>query len=163
MTEGLERQIIDLVAIDRIYVPMSSFDGKLKSKRPKVGYSISEDEVFKEAGLNFQGERAYARVEKKNKLKARDVNAGMAEFAEKFPDYGAKLDKMITRQRKKRETHLYFGMNEGRRLTQEDYMNVMQDLGLSSERSEQLYPVVMEISRNLTRKRDEDRSVLIGK
>jgi hypothetical protein len=39
----------------------------------------------------------------------------------------------------------------------------MQDLGFSQAISERLYPELMDISRKLSRKRDEiERSILIG-
>jgi len=55
MTNELERQVIELVATDRLYVPSSSFDGKLERSRPKLAHAL---------GLNnrgFQGERTYVR------------------------------------------------------------------------------------------------------
>jgi len=160
MTQELERQIIDLVAVDRIYVPMSSFDGKLERKRPKMAKALVAEDGF---GKKFEGERAYARVKSEDKLKARGLRDGVDKFAEEYPKYGRILNGMIEEERTKRETHLYFGMLPEKRLTQDDYMAVMQDIGLSQAKAEQFYPVVMEISRNLTRKRgSEERSVLIG-
>ena len=98
-----------------------------------------------------------------DRQKAKGMREGIAEFSAEYPKYGRILNGMIEQQRTKRETHMYFGMHEGKRLTQDDYMAVMQDLGLSEQKSEQFYPVVMEISRNLTRKRAEkERSVMIG-
>jgi hypothetical protein len=160
MEEQLERQIIDLVAVDRIYVPLSSFDGKLKRRRPKLAEALNAAEEF---DGSFKGERAYARVESEDKQVARGMRDGVEEFSKKFPKYGKILNGIIEEERTKRETHLYFGMNPGKRLAQDDYMAVMQDIGLSEAKAEQFYPVVMEISRNLTRKRDgEERSVMIG-
>lgn len=163
MAENLERQIIELVATDRIYVPMSSFDGKLKRNRPKLANLVYDNEDFHDEGLDFQGDRAYARFESVDKEKARGMREGVEQFSKQFPKYGEILEGIIKEKRSENEQHLYFGMNEGKRLTQSDYMNVMTDLGLSYERAEQFYPVVMDISRNLSRKRSEDRSVLIGK
>ena len=160
MTEDIERRVIDLVATDRIYVPLSSFDGKLKRSRPKQGKAIDSQEDF---NGSYQGERTYARVVEEDHQKARGLREGVDKFSEEHPKYGRILNGMIEEQRTKREKHLYFGMQKDRRLTQDDYMKVMQDLGLSQAKSEQFYPVVMEISRNLTRKRNGDeRSVLIG-
>ena len=67
-------------------------------------------------------------------------------------------DKRIT----KKETYLYFGMHDGRRLTSEDYMGVMRGLGFSECRAEGLYQELMEVSRNLSKQRGEERSILIG-
>jgi len=58
---------------------------------------------------------------------------------------------------------MYFGMHEGRRLTAEDYMGVMRDLGFSDGVAANLYPELMDISYKMARKRDEtERRILIG-
>ena len=36
MTEQIERQIIELIATDRIDIPVSSMSGKLKRKKPSL-------------------------------------------------------------------------------------------------------------------------------
>jgi len=155
--ENLERQIIELVAIDRLYIPSSSFDGKLKRRRKKVAESIETSKK------GFEGERTYARIEEEDKKKAKDMRAGIEEFCKDFPKYGRILNAMIEKERVKRERHLYFGMLEGRRLATEDYMYVLKDMGLSPAIAEEYYDVAMEISRNLVKKREEkERSVLIG-
>jgi len=160
MAEDLERQVIGLVAADRLYIPTSSFDGKLERVRPKMGKVIAAYEGFRK---KFDGTRAYARVVDENKQKARGLRAGVDKFTEEFPQYGAILNGMIEEKRVKSEKHLYFGMQEGRRLTQDDYIGVLTDMGLSPQKAADYYPIAMEISRNLTRKRDEtERSVLIG-
>jgi len=88
---------------------------------------------------------------------------GIREFGERYPKYGRILDGVIEEQRTHREKHLYFGMHEGRRITADDYRGVMTNLGFSPEMSERLYPELMDISRNLARKRQEkERRILIG-
>jgi|TARA_B100001971_G_C18152139_1_gene516428 hypothetical protein len=159
MTNNLERQIINLVATDRLYKPSSSFDGKLERSRPKIGRSIYESL----SRNKFQGERAYVRVEKDNERKAKDIRAGIQEFAEEFPQYGTILNGMIEKQRVKKETHLYFGMQDGRRLTNDDYLSVLEDMGLGPVTAQKYSDVALDISRNLSKKREEtERSVLIG-
>ena len=41
-------------------------------------------------------------------------------------------------------------------------MGVMKSLGFTEAISRDLYPELMEVSRKLSRKRDEERSVMIG-
>ena len=43
INKELEDQIIDLVAVDRIFVPISSLDAKLKKMRPKLAKAIHLD------------------------------------------------------------------------------------------------------------------------
>ncbi len=157
MTNDLEREILNLVATDRLYIPSSSFDGKLKRRREKVAEEI---ELPKNP---FQGERVYARVKEEDKDKARGMREGIEKFAQEFPKYGKILEGYIQEERVVREKHLYFGVAEGKRLTNDDYMAVLKDMGLGPAIAERYCEVALDISRNLTRKRnDEERSVLIG-
>ena len=95
-------------------------------------------------------------------MKARGTKDGIDLFCQNYPRQGAILRGYIEEQRALRESHLYFGVNEGCRLTADDYMNVMSSLGLSEKVSSDLYPELMQVSRNLSKKREEERSVLIG-
>lgn len=159
MSQELERAVIGLVATDRLYRPSSSFDGKLERRRPKIAKAIIG---CKEFDGSFQGDRAYARFEADNKQVARGMRDGITKFTQEFPQYGAILNGMIEEKRAKSEKHLYFGMQDGRRLAHEDYMSVLTDMGLSEQRAEQYYEVAIEISRTLQKKSgDIERSVLV--
>ncbi|HRZ85201.1 MAG TPA: hypothetical protein P5277_00290 [Candidatus Paceibacterota bacterium] len=154
--ENVERQIIGLIAADRIDIPISSMSGKLKRMKPK----LAEEIAF--PGSNYQGERVYARIEEEDKMKARTTREAINEFKEAYPTHGKVLEGLIAEKRLQKETHLYFGVNEGCRLTSDDYMGVMTDLGFTPAVAASLYPELMDISRKLSRKRSEERSILIG-
>ena len=159
MVQPLERQIIELVATDRIDIPISSMSGKLKRRKPKLARDID----LSDYNGSFSGDRTYARIEEQDIEKARGMREGVEEFSKRFPKYGAILEGMIKEKRDKRETHLYFGMHEGARLTTGDYMGVMRNLGFSEAAAEGLYGELMEVSRNLAKKRGEtERRILIG-
>jgi|APSaa5957512622_1039677.scaffolds.fasta_scaffold67846_2 hypothetical protein len=164
MSQELEREVISLVATDRLYVPSSSFDGKLERSRPKIGKAIAGIEEFQEVYEgDFQGERTYATVTTVNKQKARDMRTGIEEFSQEFPQYGTILNGFIEKQRVKKEQHLQFGMQDGKRLTKEDYVEVLTNMGLGPVTAEKYCDVALDISRTMNRKRGyEDRSVLIG-
>jgi|SRR3989344_3283086 len=153
----LERKVLELIAMDRIEMPISSLSGKLKRQKPKFA---------KEIDLNgkavYDGERCYARIKKEDLEKARGIREGVEEFSKKFPNYGKILNGLIEEKRKEKETHLYFGMYENCRLTEADYIGVMQNLGFTETGARNLYPELMQVSRNLSRKRDEERRILIG-
>ena len=157
MSETTERQIIELIATDRIDIPISSMSGKLKRQTPKLAEAIDLG-----GRSRYNGERVYARVESEDREKARGMRDGVEEFGRKFQHYGKILKGIIEEKRVESETHLYFGIQEGRRLTADDYIGVMQNLGFTESTARSLYPELMEISRNLSRKRDEERSILIG-
>jgi hypothetical protein len=158
MEEELERRIIRLIATDRIEVPISSMSGKLKRKKPKLGQEI---ELPKS---KYVGERVYARITEEDEMKARTMKEAVAEFCGKYPTHGKILQGIVAEKRLKKETHLYFGVNEGCRLTEADYMGVLKDLGFGEVTSRGLYNELIEVSRNLSKKRGSpERSVLIGK
>ena len=156
--EGLERHVIALVAADRMDIPVSSMSGKLKRMKPKLAPQITLPNEAKP----YNGERVYARIETENEQKARGMREGIEIFCEKHPQYGKILQGLIEEERVVRETHLYFGMNEGKRLTADDYLTVMADLGFGEASARSLYHELIEVSRNISKKRDEERSIMLG-
>ncbi len=156
MTET-ESALIRLIATDRLHIPISSISGKLKRAKPKLVEAVDFP------GKTFEGDRAYARIENSNTMKAKGMRAGVEAFSEAHPKYGAILQEMIAEEREVRKSTLYFGMYEGTRLSSNDYMGVMTNLGFTPERAEMLYGELMKVSRNMTRKRDEvERDILIN-
>src|SRR3989344_3045296 len=98
--EILERRVIEIIATDRIEIPISSLSGKLKRNKPKIAAQV--DLTAYEG--NFVGERVYARTESEDKDKARSMKEAVAEFAEEFPKYGEILAGKIAEKRVKKET-----------------------------------------------------------
>ena len=154
--EQFERQVIELVATDRAYIPVSSLDGKLK--RMRVGLA----QKLKVPNGKYVGERVFARVDDDDCMKARGVKEGIEEFARQYPKHAAILTGLIEEERMNRETHLYFGVNAGCRLTADDYLGVMANLGFTEAQARTLYNPLIETSRAIAKKRDEVRSVMIG-
>jgi hypothetical protein len=154
----VERGLIELVATDRIEIPISSMSGKLKKQKPHIAQQVADS--F--SGNRYSGERVYARVTTEDKMKARGMREGVEMFAEQFPEHGAILNGMIEYQRAVKESHLYFGMKDGCRITSDDYMGVMSNLGFSPGMAQELYPALMDVSRKLSRQRVEERSIMIG-
>ena len=79
----IERQIIQLVAADRLHIPVSSMEGKLKRMKPKLAAAIDLDPHEGE----YQGDRVYARVEAEDRLKARGMKEGVDRFCQEHPKY----------------------------------------------------------------------------
>lgn len=156
---NLERQIIELIATDRIHMPISSMEGKLKRQKPKLAKEIDLSEYKNK----FVGERVYARIETDDSTqKARSMSEAVNKFAEKYSRHGKILKGMIEETRQAKESNIYFGVNSGCRLTADDYLGVLTNLGFSDVRAKGLYEDLIAISRNLSKKRDEERSVLVG-
>jgi hypothetical protein len=159
MTEQLERNIIKLIATDRIDRPISSMSGKLKRAKPKLANGIDLNGY----GKSFEGERVYAHIRTEDRMKARGLRDGVDAFKQAYPQHGKILEGMIAEERLSRETNLYFGVQDARRLTSDDYMGVMKDLGFSQATAKGLYSELIEVSYNLARSRNEtQRSILIG-
>jgi len=158
-TQGIERQIIQVIATDRIDRPISSMSGKLKRAKTKLGPLVDI-----KPGKSYRGERVFARVETDDvQMKSRSMREAIDKFADKYPRHGTIINGYIEETRAGKETHLYFGMHPGRRLTSDDYMGVMENLGFTPATAQSLYPELMDISHKMRRKRNEgDRSILIG-
>ena len=158
--ESLERQIIELIATDRIDIPISSMSGKLKRQKPKLAQEV---DLSGYKNNKFVGERVYARIETDDTTeKARTMSEAVDEFADKYSREGKILKGMIEEKRQAKESNLYFGINSGCRLTSEDYMKVMTNLGFSKTTAESLYQELIDISRKISKKREEERSILVG-
>ena len=157
MTENLERQLIGLIAADRLDIPISSMSGKLKRMKPKLAKAISLPEN------NYSGKRVYGSiVEEDVTSKARTVREAIDQFTEAYPKYGTILNGLIEETRVAKENNLYFGMQEGCRLTADDYLGVMANLGFGEAQARNLYEPLMDTSRIISRKRvDTERSILI--
>jgi hypothetical protein len=53
-------------------------------------------------------------------------------------------------------------MNDGCRLTADDYLGVMANLGFTEAQARNLYEPLIVTSRSISKKRDEERSILIA-
>lgn len=154
MANELERQVIELIAADRIEIPISSMSGKLKRMKPKLAERIEIDG-------KYNGERVYARVQTDSEMKARGMRDGIDVFKAQYPTYGKILEGMIAEQRVVKENNLYFGMNSGCRLTSDDYMGIMRNLGFSEGTALGMYKEIIDVSRKISKKRQEERSILL--
>lgn len=155
----MEKQVLELIAQDRLEMPLSSLYQKVK--RSKKGNAAALAPSIRDE--RFDGERSYAFFRVEDKDRARGMKEAIADFSEQFPKYGSILQGMIAEKRVRSEEHVYFGMQPERRLTADDYVSVMTSLGLSEGSARSLYPDLMQLSRKLARIKDEARSVIVGK
>ena len=155
----MEQNIIQLIAQDRLEIPLSSMYQKVKKDKQSHAKSLAE----RLDGRSFTGERTYASVTREDKERARGLKEAVAEFAAEFPKYGRILLGKVAEKRVLAEQHLYFGVNNGCRLTTDDYVGVLQSLGLSETAARNLYPSLINVSRKLEKEREEERSVIVGR
>ncbi len=148
------------MAFDNLNIPLSSLYQKARARHKDIAVDL-EGAVKDEEDFGC----AVVRMEKKDKKKARAMGDAIAEFCVKHPKYGKELLGMIKRKRISRERHLFYGLEEGRRISSQDYLGAMEDCGLTEGQSRELYPVLLNISRGLKQKKIEKdglRRVLIG-
>lgn len=155
----MENEIIRLIARDRLEIPLSSMYQKVRKAKKKDAEGLAG--ILE--GKKFFGERTYAFVKSEDRERARGLKEAVAEFSAEFPKYGKILEGKVAEKRIIAEEHLYFGVNSGCRLSTDDYIEVMQSLGLSEQVAKNLYPDLINVSRKLAKAREEERSVLIGK
>jgi len=154
--EELERQVIGLIAADRFSIATSSIDRKLSRMRPVLARAVDMP------GRAYFGDRVYARVVDEEGMKARGMKEAVNVFCDRHPQYGKELRGLIAEQRTMTEPTLYFGMQPGCRLTSADYLGVMTNLGFTEAQARVLYEPLIETSRGLAKKRDEERSIVLG-
>ncbi|MEK6825941.1 MAG: hypothetical protein AABY00_04095 [Nanoarchaeota archaeon] len=158
----MECEFIELIARDRLEIPLSSMYQKMKKAKKELAQGLA-GRVKELDGAELEGERVYAHIDREDKEKARGMKEAVAEFAQEHPRYGAILLKKVAEKRKFAEEHLYFGVNTGCRLTTDDYITVMRSLGLSEGVARNLYPDLIHVSRKLAKAREEERRIIVGK
>ena len=155
----IERFVRWLIASDILYRPLKSLGEKGLRRLDKTAGEISdllkdEEEI---------GERVFAKVEKKDEEKARTLREGINAFKKRYPQYGEILENMIAEKRTKSNRYLTFGLREGFKLGEEDYVRVMMDLGFDRREASSVYPHVIAISERLKKaKVQAQRRILLS-
>ena len=87
----MESKILKLISLDRIDIPLSSLDNKLRRQKMENAKGIANQI----GNQKFVGERTYAFVEKEDQNRARGMKEAIYEFSEQFPKYGKILQGKI--------------------------------------------------------------------
>jgi hypothetical protein len=155
----MESEIIKLVTMDRLNTPIKSLDNKIGRRRRALAQEVSQG-----MSGDYFGEKVFAEVRTEDKNLARGTKEAISEFSDEYPKYGAILAGKIAEKRVKREKHLYFGLQEGEVLSHQDYMAVMDNLGISENKARILYPTLVSVSNDLeSKKKSQERRVIVGK
>lgn len=84
---------------------------------------------------------------------ARKINLAIAEFKQKYPEYGEKLQELIDEHRSGRRAYLLFGGQ----VSDEVYIGIVQDIIKGDyERSKEVYQAVRVIDANLERRKGKE-------
>lgn len=158
-----EEQVRMLIAFDQFKLPASSMEGKLKRRAERYAESLVK---LADARADFGN--AIADVRYDEQMKARSLQAAVKKFCTDNPRAGSELQRVIDEGRARDEVYLTYGLKPGSRLSAGDYLAVMEDIGISGARAEALYPVLLDVSRDLQKARgrvdttSEPREILVG-
>ena len=154
-----EKLVRKLVAMNDLRIPFSRLYQKNKKIEKEYALGISN---YVGQSADF-GNSVSANVEKTEKQKARGMEDGIELFSKQYPRYGSILKGMIEEKRAESEVYLNYGLNEGYKLNDNEYVSVMRDIGLTDAEAEAMFPKLMDISARLKKKQKEGlREILIG-
>lgn len=155
----IEKCVRNLIAVDVLYKPFSSLGDKGKRRAEKSAKEISQ--LLKEG--EEKGERIFAKTERRDEERARSLREGIDAFKKQYPKYGEILEELIAEKRTKHNRYLVYGLNEGFKLSEEDYMRVMMDLGFERREAASVYPHIISISERLGKASEQaERTILIA-
>ena len=143
-TEG-ESIVRKLIAVNDIRIPLSSW--YQKGKKTEETYALGiKNYVAQKADF---GNSVTVKIREEERLKTRGMTEGIEDFCKEYPTEGKILKAKIEAKRAEREVHLDYGLKEGCRISEGDYLTVLKDLGFSDEQANSAYPTLMEVTRKL--------------
>ena len=155
----LENRVRRLIAGDITYRVLKSLgdkgDRRLKKRAAEIVFLLDQEEP---------SGRFYAGIEKIDEEKAKTMKEGINAFKKKYPRYGKILEGLIAQTRLSKNKNLVYGLSEGYKLSEEDYVQIMMDLGFERREASAMYPHILAISERLG-KADEhrQRTILLSK
>ncbi len=112
-----------------------------------------------DSGMDFG--KAYVDVKFGGENKARRYSAAAKEFTQGHLWSGRELNRLVATSRFGAETHLVYGVGAGRNLMEEDYVNVMMELGLTEIQAADLVEPLLKVADGL-KNRKGLHSILVG-
>ncbi len=155
----IEKYVRGLVSADITYRPLKSLGEKGVRRIDKKAEDL--------AGLLRKGEekgnRIEARIEERpEEEKARTLNEGIDEFCKKYPPYGKILKGLIEEKRIERRNYLIYNIKEGYKLSEEDYIKILEEIGFNKREAASIYPHILAISERLGKAGENlERNILL--
>jgi len=154
----LESRVRRLVAADITYRVFKSLGDKGIRRLNKSAEEIVQLLESEEPGYRF-----LSKIEESEEKKARTLRQGIDIFREKHTRSGVILERIIAETRAKKNRHLVYGLNEGYKLSEEDYVQIMIDLGFDRREASGLYPHITAISERLDKANETaERKILLS-
>jgi len=140
----IEKYVRWMVASDILYRTLNNLGEKGIRRLDKTAKNIF-DLLEKKEEI---GSRVIARIEELDEMKARTTKEGINEFCKKYPKYGAILKELIEEKRLKRNKYLIYGLKSDYKLSEEDYIQVIMDLGFDKREASAIYPHILSYAQN---------------
>ena len=158
----LESRVRRMVSSDITYRVLKSLGERGVRKLTKKAKEIVE--LLEDYEEGAEEKRFFARTQEETEdKKARTLRQGIDIFKERYPEYAEELEGIITETRSQRNNYLVYGIREGFRLGEEDYVQVMMDLGFKKREAASLYPHIVAISERQGKAGEQkSRKILIG-
>ncbi len=151
-----ENKVRKLVALNDLNVPLSALHKRAYRKSKNLASNIERGfDKSKDFGSSIVD------VVYENQGKSRELRSAIDEFSSKYPNQGRHLQRLISVNRASREMYLNYGIRSDDSISDEEYISVMRDIGLSDTHARELYPTLVDISDTMKEKSGL-RSILIG-
>jgi len=108
--------------------------------------------------------RFYVGIEKSKEEKSKTLREGINAFKKQYSSYGKILEGLIAKKRIQRNKNLVYRLNKGYNLSEENYVQIIMDLGFERREASAIYPHILARSERF-KKADEqsERTILISK
>ena len=156
----LEKRVRRLIAGDITSKVLKSLgdkgDRRLKKGAKEIVNLLGEGEE--------PNNRFYVGIEKSKEEKARTMKEGINAFKKKYSRYGKILEGLIAEKRIKRNKNLVYRLNKGYNLSEENYVQIIMDLGFERREASAIYPHILTSSERLGKANEQmERTILLSK
>ena len=156
----LENKVRRLIAGDITSKVLKSLgdkgDRRLKKGAKEIVNLLNEGEE--------PNDRFCVGIKKTKEEKARTLRKGINAFKKKYSRYGDILEGIIAEKRIKRNKNLVYRLNKGYKLSEEDYVQIIMDLGFEKREASAMYPHILAISERLEKADEQmERTILLPK
>ncbi|MEM3405415.1 MAG: hypothetical protein QW117_00345 [Candidatus Pacearchaeota archaeon] len=137
----IEKYVRWMIASDILYRTIKNLGEKGMRRLNKTAKNIA-DLIEKKEEI---GERIIAKIEElTEERRARTMKEGIEEFSKKYPQYGKILKGIIEEKRLERNKYLVYALKPSFTLAEEDYLQVIMDLGFDRREASAIYPHILE-------------------
>ena len=155
----IEKNVRYLIALDVVSRVLKSLGDKGVRREKKTAKNIVDLLNDKEP----LGDRVVARLETRDEQKARTLRQGIDVFKEKYPKYGDELENFIKETRTDHNLYLVYGLRENYKLSEDDYVSVMKDLGFSDREAKSIYSHIVAVSERANKAIEtSERNILVN-